>query len=592
MDAAHECENLEKKRLLDSNALQIYAVALWKLGKRDLALTAAKNLAKMVSTLTQRCAIAALGLICSLIYWISGQSSATAFILKFPREFSLTAKSSLIASTINALSPSSQLETLVQSSLQNFASHDVISELHSVICMSKMIGHGSDQNLHIHSGVNYLRKVLHMYPDSDLTRNHLSSLLLSSGDWMASHRAIRCTAIPLSGPVIMGSRSPFKIHGIAGVACYAGSVTIPKFSFPTCKDQLLHGSLAIHQLQKWLHQEPWNLEARYMLILNVLQKAREERFPEKLCVTTKRLISATLSRYTCNENEQCKHLKFLALLTASEISLQSGDYLRCISYATDALGISPPHGDHFFVHLQLCRAYAAQDDIENVRLEYMNCLRVKTADPIGWISLKYLESKFKLQTGSSVIYTNFQRYFTGKQGSWNMWDAAFSLACGQSYIWDHDLLSAEQALAHACSLGETDSCLLLCHGAICMELARQRAGSEFLSCAVVSLKKAQETSPVPLPIVSVLLAQAEASLGARAKWERNLRYEWFSWPAEMRPAELYFQMHLLAKQSSPGPNQQHSIELSHSPHTWLLRAIHLNPACSRYWKVLQKLIES
>jgi len=63
-----------------------------------------------------------------------------------------------------------------------------------------------------------------------------------------------------------------------------------------------------------------------------------------------------------------------------------------------------------------------------------------------------------------------------------------------------------------------------------MELARQRAGSEFLSRAVVSLTKAQSTSPVPLPIVSGLLAQAEASLGTRAKWERNLRFEWFSWP--------------------------------------------------------------
>lgn len=64
-----------------------------------------------------------------------------------------------------------------------------------------------------------------------------------------------------------------------------------------------------------------------------------------------------------------------------------------------------------------------------------------------------------------------------------------------------------------------------------MELARQQAGSEFLSRAVGSLTKAQKTSPFPLPIVSALLAQVEASLGARAKWERNLRVEWFSWPA-------------------------------------------------------------
>lgn len=64
-----------------------------------------------------------------------------------------------------------------------------------------------------------------------------------------------------------------------------------------------------------------------------------------------------------------------------------------------------------------------------------------------------------------------------------------------------------------------------------MELARQQPGPQFLSRAVSSLTKAQETTPVPLPIVSLLLAQAEASLGAKAKWERNLRVEWFSWPA-------------------------------------------------------------
>ena len=213
-----------------------------------------------------------------------------------------------------------------------------------------------------------------------------------------------------------------------------------------------------------MHQEPWSLEARYLLLLNVLQKAREEKFPQNLRVTLKRLMFAALSKDTCIEDELCKRLKFLTLLTASEISLQCGDYLGCISYANNALEISPPHGDPFFVHLQLCRAYAAQEDLENVRNEYMNCLRIKTVDQIGWISLKYLESKFKLQKDSNVIDTNFQRYSTGKGSSWDMWAAVFGLVCGQCYIWDKDFLSAEQALAHACSLGDTDSCLLLCHG--------------------------------------------------------------------------------------------------------------------------------
>ncbi|XP_020253519.1 LOW QUALITY PROTEIN: tetratricopeptide repeat protein SKI3-like [Asparagus officinalis] len=587
MDAARECEHLEKDDLLDSSALQIYAVALWKLGNRDLAFTLAKKMAKIVSTMKPRCAVAALGLVCSLVYCISGLNPSATFLQKIPTEFLHSTKMSFIVATINALDQSSRLEMLLQSSLQTFASHESVAELHSIICMSKIqMGHGSEQNLEIHRGVDYLKKVLHMYPDSNLIRNYLSSLLLSTGDWMASHKATECTVIPSGYPVKTGLKSPFEINGIAGVACYSSCVTSPKLSFPTCKDQLMFGSLRVHQLQKWLHQEPWSGEAHYLLLLNVLQKAREEKFPQNLCVTLKRLVSVAISRDTCNDNDLCKHLKFLTLLSASELSLQCGDYLGCGSLADNALEVLPPHGDPFFAHLQLCRAYVAQGDMEKVKDEYLNCLRVKTAHPIGWIILKYFESKFKLQKDSNMIDINFRSNLYGSQCSRNMWTAIFNLVSGQSYIWDQDFHSAEKALALACSFRDVDSCLLLCHGAICMELARQRAGSEFLQHAVTSLKKAQETSPFPLPIVSALLAQAEASLGARAKWEKNLRFEWFSWPPEMRPAELYFQMHLL---SNSGPKQQHNIELSQSPRTWILRAIHLNPSCSRYWKVLEKI---
>lgn len=61
--------------------------------------------------------------------------------------------------------------------------------------------------------------------------------------------------------------------------------------------------------------------------------------------------------------------------------------------------------------------------------------------------------------------------------------------------------------------------------------------------------------------------------------------------AEMRPAELYFQMHLLARELKVGPNFTSSMESSQSPMRWVIRAIHMNPSCMRYWKVLQKLME-
>lgn len=66
-----------------------------------------------------------------------------------------------------------------------------------------------------------------------------------------------------------------------------------------------------------------------------------------------------------------------------------------------------------------------------------------------------------------------------------------------------------------------------------MELARKLCDSKFLLLAVKSLTKAQETSVIPLPIVSALLAQAEGSLNSKEKWEKNIRFEWFSWPPGM-----------------------------------------------------------
>jgi len=57
--------------------------------------------------------------------------------------------------------------------------------------------------------------------------------------------------------------------------------------------------------------------------------------------------------------------------------------------------------------------------------------------------------------------------------------------------------------------------------------------------------------------------------------------------AELRPAEVYFQMHLLARQSAAAVSQQNQlVETMQSPELWLLRAIHLNPSCPRYWKAL------
>lgn len=60
---------------------------------------------------------------------------------------------------------------------------------------------------------------------------------------------------------------------------------------------------------------------------------------------------------------------------------------------------------------------------------------------------------------------------------------------------------------------------------------------------------------------------------------------------EMRPAELFFQMHLLVRELDMGFDSLSGVEFCQSAQQWVLRAIHTNPSCLRYWKVLSKLTE-
>ncbi|OUZ99531.1 Tetratricopeptide repeat-containing domain [Macleaya cordata] len=591
IDAARECEDLKKEGLLDCMGLQIYAVSLWQLGKSDLALSVARNLAASVSSMDHVTASASISLIFKLLYHILGIESATSSILKMPRGLLKSSNISFIISVIDVLDHSNRLESVLASSRDSLTSHEEIAEMHSLIALGKLVKHGSEQILRIQNGVDHLRKALHMYPHSSLIRNQLGYLLLSSKESKDIHTVPRCTVIDPTGcQVIDGLVSAHEILGAAAVACNASRTTNPKLSFATCKDQYMHGRQGIQQMQRWLHQEPWNHNARYLLLLNFLQRAREERFPRHLCVTLERLVRVALDNEIYSKKDvSYQYQKFQLLLCASEISLQVRELISCIGHALHASRLLLPDSTLFFAHLLLCRAYAAQEDFPKLQEEYIKCLTLKTDYPVGWICLKLLESRFKLHIDMDTIYLNFEECLKENRSSWNVWMAVFKLVQGQSFIWDQDFLHAEEALAHGCSLADVDSCLFLCHGAICMELAKQQPGSQFLPLAVQSLTKAQETSPIPLPIVSALLAQAEASLGSRGEWERNLQLEWFSWPSDMRPAELFFQLHLLARQSKACPDSSFGVAFRQSPQRWILRAIHVNPSCSRYWKLLHKM---
>ncbi|WCJ44793.1 Tetratricopeptide repeat (TPR)-like superfamily protein [Euphorbia peplus] len=590
-DAIRECESLKREGLLNAEGMQMYAFSLWQAGKNDLALSVARNLATGIPNMEQRSAVASLSFICQLLYSVSGLEATIINILTMPKEFFQSSKVSFTLSALHSLDKSNQLESAVSISRNSLVSYEDITGMHYLIALGKLVKQESEFCLGFKSGINHLKKVLHKYPNSRLLRDLLGQLLLSNEEWKDAHVAPRCSIADDSCSTSeAGMKSGCEILGAGAVACYAVGNKDPKFSFPTCGYQCLSGPEAILEMQKYLRREPWNHNAQYLLILNIFQRAREERFPSQLCAALDRLLVVALSSelYT-RESFPYLYQKFQLLLCRSEISLQGGNQ-NCIKYAKSALSILLPTTYIFFGHLLLCRIYAATSNFERLNEEYVRCLELKTDYHIGWICLKILESQYEIQADSNISGLGFKECSKEWKDSWKMWMAVYSLVFGVLSLRSQELSAAEESLAQACSLADADSCFFLCHGVACMELARQLSSSQFLSLAMKSLTKAHANSVVPLPYVSLLLAQVEGSLGSKQKWEKNLRVEWFSWPPEMRPAELFFQMHLLATQSEARRDPSANVEFCQSPQKWVLRAIHTNPSCLRYWKVLPKLM--
>ncbi|OMP02501.1 Tetratricopeptide TPR-1 [Corchorus capsularis] len=590
--AVQECRDLEKEGMLDAEGLQIYAFSLWQLGEHEAALSMTRTLAAHIPTMDGTFAAVSVSFICRLLYYISGQDLSIISILKMPKELFQSSKISFIISAINALDQNNRLESVVASSRALLASHGEITGMHYLIALSKLIKHGTEHNLGFQSGVCHLRKALHMYPNSNLIRNLLGYLLLASEEWENTHVASRCSIFDaLDSKNKEGLKSAWEIFSAGAVACHAIGNSEPKFSFPTCGCQCPSGSQAVQELQKCLRREPWNHNVRYLLVLNLLQKAREERFPVNVCIILERLITVALyDEFYSGKEASCQYQKFQLYLCASEVLLQRADITGCINHGKSALALLLPDCYRFFGHLLLCRAYAAGGNFNNSKGEYESCLALKTDFLVGWICLKVMESQYGLHNVSNLIELSLEEGSKRSNNSLNMSIAIYSLVMGLICIWNRDILSAEEFLKQASSLANADSCIFLCHGITSMEIARQLCYSQFLSSAIRNLRKAHLTSLVPIPIVSALLAQAEGSLGSRKKWEQNLRLEWFSWPPEMRPAELYFQMHLLARQSESESDGSSRVECWQSPRQWVLRAIHSNPSSLRYWKVLQKLM--
>ncbi|XP_027913014.1 tetratricopeptide repeat protein SKI3 isoform X1 [Vigna unguiculata] len=591
-DALQECENLNKEGALDEEGLQVYAFSLWQLGKNDLALTVARSLAVTLSSMQRTSVATSICFICRLVYYICGLDAVITSIVKMPKDLLQSSKVSFVMSAIHALDGQNRLEFVVTGSRYFLKYYEEIAGMHLLIALSKLVKNESD-SLDIRSGVAHLKKAMHMFPNYSLIRNLLGYLLVTSKELNNYHVATRCCKLDhLDLSDKKGFKSAADIHGAGAVACYTTCNSSPKSTFPTCAKQCSNHPGAIRYLQKCFHQKPWNHDARYLLVLNYLQRAREQRFPQHLCGILNRLTHAALSNELYSGTGLLfQYRYFQLLLCASEVSLQCGNHMTCITHAKTASELVLPDDYLFFAHLLLCRVYAMKGDLPSFQKEYMLCLELKTDYHIGWICLKLMECRYELQIYSNDTDLNFEECVKRSGKLCDMWMAAYNLVRSMISFQKRDLFSAEEFMKQACSLAGFESCLFLCHGVICMELVRQCNGSQFLSEAVKSLSRVHELSLTPLPFVSVLVAQAEGSLGSKERWNGNLHLEWYNWPSEMRPAELYFQMHLLARELKVGPNFTSSMESSQSPLRWVIRAIHTNPSCMRYWRVLQKLME-
>ncbi|KAL9264366.1 Tetratricopeptide repeat protein SKI3-like protein [Drosera capensis] len=448
LDAVEVLEDLKGAGPLDVKSLQIYAISLWQLGKSELALCAVRDLAKISVTMQQPSA-ALISLICRLLYSISGLQSSVNSISKMAKELFQSAEVSFIVSAVHALDESGRLELVVSSSRSFLSSREEVIEMHGLVALSKLLKNGSGGSLGMQSAIAHLRKALHLFPNAKLLRNLLGYLLLAVEGWDRVHVASRCSIAAHSNNK-EGLRSGLEISGAVAVACHV----------PPRDSYVQHSLLACEYQGK-----PG---------ANGCAKNHGITVPK----------GASSSQYQ----------KFQLLLTASEVGLHSGDLLTSISCAKDASELPLPNHYLFFAHLQLCHAHAAKDDYMNIKHEYMKCLELRTDYPIGWICLKFIESQYN----PIRVELGFRDCLNGGKNSLNMCLAVYHLQLGLISSSASNLLRAEEFVADACSLAGSESSFLLCHGAICMELARSQH-PEYLSDAMRSLKKAKNPSLSQFP---------------------------------------------------------------------------------------------
>jgi len=137
------------------DGLQIYALALWKTGRSEEALSVSRNLAENLSGMKPESAAVALGFICTLTYAISGKDSAAAVIHKLPGQLNYSSQLKFIISALDALHPNKRFQLPQLSMPPRLTSYEVMSEVHSNIALGKAVRITNSVILYLYEKIVY-----------------------------------------------------------------------------------------------------------------------------------------------------------------------------------------------------------------------------------------------------------------------------------------------------------------------------------------------------------------------------------------------------------------------------------------------------
>ncbi|KAI5077841.1 hypothetical protein GOP47_0007665 [Adiantum capillus-veneris] len=579
--AVEEYEMLARLgNLEDSGSLRGYATALWQSGQQKLAVSIAKVAVKKSTGKSE--VSAGIQLLAKFSYYLSGPAAALQDIHVAASHLPPESKLAITTTALSALA--GKHDYLLQQMpmwIIHFE-HAKAAELASLLGASMQLQQDAA------SALLFFQKLAHAHPQSLSIRTKLMQLLLERNNGLEVDLAARCcslfdiTRLEKAGDL----QELCQMLSAAAVACSVCGNIRSQFSFSPCKPYGHSLNDAIQVLQRWMHLEPWNIMSQYHVVLSLVQQAREQRFPVNILKALQRLIKTVLAKLSLVDEsarvEIHNYIHLQLLLCKSEVDLHAENLESAIQSAIHATKLDLPQNLLALAPLQLIRCYtvAGHSVLADAELQRVGDIRV--VDFLARLSAVDLTFQVKKEKDLAVALKDLDSLAVHGGQSLNSSRALIEWKKAEICIHNGDLLLAEAAALNAATLWSEAECLHLLHGAICMELVKHGSGSKNLSTACRRLMKVAAGNGNKLPIARLLLVQAQAGKAGTPGLERLLHDEWGIWPAEHKPAELYFQMGILGKASKP----TEAPDSAQSPRIWFRRAVHINPSCPRYWTML------